>query len=444
MKQIDMESPVLAGVVRASERAIEQVVVGKIIARLIPFMFVLYIVAFLDRINVGFAALEMNQALGLSAEAFGMGAGLFFIGYMFCEVPSNLILARVGARRWIARIMITWGLIAMATAFIRGAHSFYALRLLLGMAEAGFFPGLILYLTYWFRARDQARAVALFMTATVLAGAIGGPISGALLGLKGMLGLAGWQWLFLLEGFPAIALGFTVLVYLPDGPADARWLTGEEREWLRGALSAESRERDRVGLHGMRELFREPVVWMLCALYFCHASSNYGIGMWLPQIIKGFGRLSSVQIGALYAIPSVAAAIGMVLIGRSSDRRGERRWHIALSAFTAALAFLLSAWLSNPALSLAAISLGAIGISGVLGPFWTLPPSFLGGTAAAAGIAFINSIGNVGGFAGPYAVGVLLQHTHSFSSGLLAIAGAMTFVGLVALAIRPATMHHAD
>lgn len=421
----------------AVESDLGPAVVRKLVRRLIPFMFILYIVAYLDRINVGFAALEMNRDVGLSPEAFGLGAGLFFIGYVLFEVPSNLIMARVGARRWIARIMVSWGVVAMAMIAVRGAHSFYFLRFLLGVAEAGFFPGIILYLTYWFPASEQARSVALFMTATALAGVIGGPVSGALLQMHGALGLAGWQWLFLIEGVPAVLLGFVVLLYLPDGPGEARWLTEAEREWLSGKLADERSARERDGVSELSRLFVNPQVGLLSLLYFTVVTGIYGITMWLPQVIKGFGHLSSFEVGVLSAIPFAAAAITMVLVGRSSDRHGERRWHLALSAFAGAIGFAISAWVRNPVVALAALSLGASGTTATLGPFWAMPASFLSGAAAAGGIALINSIGNLGGFVGPYAVGVLRQTTHSFSAALIALAAVLVIAGILGLLARP-------
>jgi ACS family tartrate transporter-like MFS transporter len=424
----------------ANESVHGRAVMRKLAQRLIPFLFVLYIVAYLDRINVGFAALEMNRDLGLGPEAFGLGAGLFFIGYVLFEVPSNLIMARVGARRWIARIMMSWGVVAMAMIAVRGARSFYFLRFVLGVAEAGFFPGIILYLTYWFPAREQAKAVALFMTAVALAGVIGGPLSGALLMMHGALGLAGWRWLFLLEGAPAVLLGIVVLLFLPDGPREARWLTADEREWLASELADDRSAREREGVSKFGGLFVNPAVWLLCLLYFAAVTGTYGITMWLPQIIKGFGHLSSFQVGILSAIPFAAAAIAMVLVGRSSDRRGERRWHLALSALVGAIGFVISAWARSPVVALAAISMGAMGTVALMGPFWAMPASFLSDAAAAGGIALINSVGNLGGFIGPYAVGLLSQTTHSFSAALIALAGALALAGVLGLMVRPPTV----
>lgn len=407
-------------------------VLARIRRRLLPFLFLLYIVAYLDRINVGFAALQMNHDLALGDAAFGLGAGLFFIGYFLFEIPSNLILERVGARAWIARIMISWGGVAMAMAVVRGAASFYLLRFLLGVAEAGFFPGIILYLTYWFPPREQARAIALFMTASALAGVIGGPLSGAILAAHGTLGLAGWQWLFIVEGLPSVILGIAAFFYLPNGPDDARWLGEEEKRRLAESLAlqqAHQREQTLIGgLTGAR-------VWLMALLYFTIVTGLYGMTMWLPQIVNGLGTLSNLEVGFISAVPFLAAAVAMVKIGQSSDRCGERRWHVALSAFAGAAGLILSARVHNSLLALTVLSLGAAGIWGAMGPFWSMPSEYLGGTAAAAGIALINSVGNLGGFAGPYVVGILRQAYHSFSGGLAAMALMLAAAGCIALAI---------
>jgi ACS family tartrate transporter-like MFS transporter len=406
---------------------------AKVTRRLIPFLFVLYIVAFLDRVNVGFAALQMKADLGFSDAVYGLGAGIFFIGYFVFEVPSNLILERVGPRWWIARIMISWGVISSCMMFVRGEAAFHALRFLLGVAEAGFFPGMILYLTYWFPAAERARAVALFMTATAMAGVVGAPISGALLEMDGIAGLAGWQWLFLLEGLPAVALGFVVLAVLTDRPEHARWLEPREREWLAALLAA---ERAAVaGRHGtgLWRAFAQRRVWSLCLLYFALILGIYGVSLWLPQIVAGLARMSELAVGLVTAIPYLVASVGMVLVGAHSDRSGERRWHIALPACLGALGLAASAGTDHPALALAGLSLAALGIWSALGPFWTLPPSFLAGSGAAAGIALINSVGNLGGFVGPYALGLLKQATGDFRAGLLLLALSLLVVATLAL-----------
>jgi MFS transporter, ACS family, tartrate transporter len=418
--------------VRDQPQAAGTATLARIRRRLLPFTFLLYIVAYLDRINVGFAALQMNRDLGLGDAAFGLGAGLFFIGYFLFEIPSNLILERVGARAWIARIMISWGVVAMAMAAVRGAASFNLLRFLLGVAEAGFFPGIILYLTYWFPAREQARAIALFMTASALAGVIGGPLSGALLAAGGLLGLAGWQWLFILEGLPSVILGVAVLFYLANGPQDARWLSEAEKRWLAESLARQS-ERERE--HRLIRALTGGRVWLLALLYFAIVTGLYGVGIWLPQIVKGLGTLNDLEVGFLSAIPFLAAAAAMVKVGQSSDRRGERRWHVALPAFAGAAGLLLSARVHNPVFALGALSLAAAGIWGAMGPFWSMPSEYLGGTAAAAGIALINSVGNLGGFVGPYVVGMVRQRSHSFGGGLAAMALMLAAGGCLALAV---------
>jgi len=404
--------------------------------RLIPFMFVLYVVAYLDRINVSFAALEMRRDLGFTDAVYGLGAGIFFIGYLLFEVPSNLIMHRVGARVWMARIMISWGIVSMATMLVRGAASFYLLRFLLGVAEAGFFPGMILYLTYWFPAAEQARAVARFMTATAMAGVVGGPISGTILAnLGGLGGLAGWQWLFLLEGVPAVAFGLAVLVYLTDRPEQAAWLAPDERTWLAERIGREQAERHERHRYRVAQALAHPRVWLLGLLYFALVCGLYGVSFWIPQIIEGFGGLGYLAVGMVSAVPYLAAAIGMVIVGARSDRRRERRWHLAGPAFVGAAGLLASASVTSPVGSLAALSLGALGVWSALGPFWARSTTFASGSAAAGAIALVNSVGNLGGFLGPYLVGLVKQRTHGFA-GLAVLAGGLVLAGVIALALR--------
>ena len=414
---------------------------AKVRRNLLPFLFVLYIIAYMDRINVGFASLQMNRDAGLSDTVFGLGAGLFFVGYFIFEIPSNLILARVGARVWIARIMITWGMVAIAMMFVRGAASFYALRFLLGAAEAGFFPGVILYLSWWFPEREQARAIALFMTATAVAGIVVGPISGALLMMHGVLGVKGWQWLFAMEGVPAILLGIIVVFWLPDRPDEASWLSPDERRALSDTLAAENAARARRTQHSLGAGLSDWRVWLLAAIYFGMVMGFYGVSLWLPQIVKGMHPGSDFTIGVIAAIPSLAAALCMVQVGRLSDRTGERRLILALALFAGALGLLLSALTHNPIVELAAIALSSAGISSALGPFWAIPNVFRGGAAAAGGIALINSLGNLGGFAGPTLMGYMKQATGGFAGGLGALAFALAAAGALALLLprsRPA------
>ncbi|HYB89631.1 MAG TPA: MFS transporter [Candidatus Binataceae bacterium] len=414
--------------------ALEASALATVRRNLLPFLFVLYIVAYLDRINVGFASLQMNRALGLSDAVFGFGAGLFFIGYFLFEIPSNLVLKRVGARRWIARIMVSWGLVAIAMMFVRGARSFYAMRFLLGIAEAGFFPGVIFYLTRWFPAREQARAIALFMTATAIAGVIAGPVSGALLTMHGTLGLAGWQWLFMMEGLPALGLGIIVALRLPDDPAQARWLSADERRALANLLSRENDASRRAKKLDLGEGLAHGRVWLLALIYFGLIAGNYGVILWLPQIVAGFRARSDFAIGMISTAPFIIGALAMVQVGRLSDRRGERRWHLAGSIFAGAAGLIAAAAARNPAFEFAAICLAAAGIFSALGPFWAIPPAFLEGTAAAGGIALINSLGNLGGFVGPYVVGIVRQATGGFAGGLAVLA--FSLVCSAALATR--------
>jgi ACS family tartrate transporter-like MFS transporter len=419
----------------ASNSAPAEAALARVRRKLLPFLFVLYIIAYMDRINVGFASLRMNQDLGLSDAVFGMGAGLFFIGYFIFEIPSNLILARVGARTWIARIMVTWGIAAIAMMYVRGERSFYAMRFLLGAAEAGFFPGVILYLGWWFPAREQARAIALFMTATAIAGVVVGPISGALLTMHGIGGIKGWQWLFAMEGLPAIALGIAVLFFLPDGPEQARWLPPEERAALCAVLEAERSELDPTARHSLRAGLSDRRVWLLAAIYFGMVMGFYGVNMWLPQIVKGLNPGGDFAIGVVAAIPSLIAAICMVRVGRASDLSGERRRFLVLSLTAGAAGLLLSAMTGNAYVEMIAISISFAGISSALGPFWTIPNAFLGGAAAAGGIALINSLGNLGGFAGPTLMGYMKQATGGFAGGLAALALGLAAAALAAMLV---------
>ena len=412
--------------------------VAKATRRLIPFLCLCYAVNFLDRVNVGFAALAMNEDLGFTPSIFGAGAGIFFVGYILFEIPSNLALQRFGARIWIARIMISWGVVAAAMALVNSETGFYAMRFLLGVAEAGFFPGIILYLTYWFPARERARIVSLFMTAVPLATVVGGPVSGALLELHGLGGLKGWQWLFIIEALPAVLLGFVALRFLTDRPEQADWLTKSERQALAATLAAEAEATREVGYAGLGQALTRPRVLVLGLLYFCIAFGLYGIGFWMPQLIQTFG-LTPLKIGFLTAIPYLFAAIAMVIWGWHSDRTGERTWHVALPLLLAAFAFAWSASTLPLGLTMVALTLATIGIYAVVGTFWSLPTAILTGTGAAAGIALVNSLGNLGGFAGPFIVGVIKQATGSFTAALLSLAGALLLGALIALLFGYAT-----
>lgn len=421
----------------------EQTIIPKLTRRIVPFLILCYFVAYLDRVNVGFAALQMNDALGLSSVAYGFGAGIFFFSYFVFEVPSNLALERFGARKWIARIMLSWGVLSGAMAFIPwiGRHtglgneySFYLVRILLGAAEAGFFPGIIFYLTLWFPAVYRARIVGYFMAAIPLSSVIGAPVSGFLLYLHGGLGLAGWQWLFIVEALPAIVLAFVVFFYLTDRPADAAWLTPAERDWLQARLDAEQQARVTAHEIGVGQALVDPRVLALAVVYFGAVATNYGTAYWLPQIVKAFG-LSNLQTGLVAALPYIVGTIGMVWYGRHSDRYMERKGHAAVALAIAAGGIGASALLDDPILKMTALSVGAFGVFAVLPVFWTFPTAFLSGAAAAAGIAVINSIGNLAGFAGPFAMGWLRDATGSFSAGLLAIAACAVVAMLVVLVL---------
>jgi ACS family tartrate transporter-like MFS transporter len=387
--------------------------------RLIPFLFLLYIVAYLDRINVGFAALQMNQALGFSGATYGFGAGIFFVSYTLFEVPSNLIMVRVGARIWIARIMISWGIVSSAMMFVRGAGGFYTLRFLLGLAEAGFFPGLIFYLTRWFPARERARAVAAFMTATLIAGVVGGPVSGALLSMHGAAGLQGWQWLFLLEGIPAVALGFVVLRILPDRPDEAVWLTPAEGAALDARLRADEGTGQVETTGGALLSVR---TWLLAVVYFTIPVTLYSVGFWLPQMLKSASGAGNFVVGLLSAVPYACGAVAMVLAGRHSDRTGERRWHVLMAALVCAAGLAMSTLSPGVAWSVCTLSVAMIGLASMFGPFWALTTSATRGVGAAAAIALVNSVGNTGGFVGPYLLGAISDATHSFNAGMIVIA----------------------
>jgi MFS transporter, ACS family, tartrate transporter len=410
----------------------------KVAWRLIPFMGVLYFLAFVDRVNIGFAALTMNADLGLTPSMFGFASGIFFIGYVLFEVPSNIIMERVGARLWIARIMITWGLLSAGTAFVSTPNSLYVLRFLLGVAEAGFFPGMILYLTYWFPAATRARIVSTFMVALPISTVIGSPVSTAMLSLNAF-GLHGWQLMFLAEGIPAVLFGVAVLAVLRDGPTKAAWLTDEERNWLQSELAA---ERAALGTasHSSLTALRNLRVWLLGLVYFGMLVGTYGIGFWLPQIVQKLGNLSNFEVGLTTALPYAAAAATMYLWGRHSDHARERTWHVALATFVGALGFVLSAyWSDTPALAFAALFLSVMGCYSALPVFWTLPTSMFAGSAAAAGIALVNSIGNNGGFFGPTLVGFVRDATGSFTAALWTLAAFVTASGLLVLALAPRT-----
>lgn len=422
---------------------IEGRAVAKIAWRFVPFLGLCYFVAYLDRVNVGFAKLTMDADLGLSDTMFGFGAGVFFLAYFLFEVPSNLLLDRVGARRWIARIMFSWGLVSGAMAFIpaiakatglSGEHTFYLLRVLLGFAEAGFFPGIVFFLTLWFPAAFRARMIGYFMAAIPLSSALGSPVSASLLGLDGALGFKGWQWLFIAEAAPALILAIVTFFYLTDRPADAHWLEPDEREALVERLAAEDQVRAHVSPASALKSLYDPRVLAASLIYFGVVAALYGVGFWLPSIVKGFG-VSIAATGWIAAIPYVVGFVGMVLWGMSSDSRMERLGHLSIALAIAAIGIGASALLDDPLLKMVALTFGAFGVFAALPIFWTLPTAILSGATAAAGIAAINSIGNLSGYFGPFVVGWIKDATGSFAWGLAAIAACAAVSLVIALAL---------
>ena len=420
----------------ASNR-LESAVVSRLMWRLMPFLFLLYIVAYLDRINVSFAFLQMRGELGLSDRAYGRAAGMFFAGYFFFQLPSNLVLEKFGVRKWISGLMIVWGVISCLMIFIRGPISFYGMRFLLGAAEAGFFPGMILYMKRWFPANARARAVAWFMTANPLAGIVGSPISGALLGLSGK-GLSGWQWMFLMEGVPAILLGVSVFWALSDSPREASWLKGEEREWLLERLALEQQAESALKKENLWQVLISPRIWMLSMVYFGVSTTMYGLTLWLPSVIQSLSKLSYFVTGIVSALPFVVTAVVMVVVGMLSDRSGERRWHTAIPAFAGAAAVAGAAYGRSAVVVVACIALGMAFAEAMVGPFWAMATSRMAGLSAAAGIAVINSLANLGGYFGPDIIGFFRKLNGGFRGGLLAIGATLALSGTIALIVgRP-------
>ncbi|MBR1222799.1 MFS transporter [Bradyrhizobium sp. U87765 SZCCT0131] len=416
------------------DNRLERRVMRKVSWRIVPFVMLLYFVAYIDRVNIGFAALTMNKDLGFTSAVFGFGAGIFFWGYFLFEVPSNILLDKVGARIWIARVMITWGLVSGAMAFVWSPASFYALRFLLGAAEAGFFPGIILYLSYWFPARRRAAVTSLFMAAAPLSVVLGSPVSSALLEMHGLGGLRGWQWLFIIEALPAVLLGFVVLAFMTDRPEKAHWLGDDERAWLVHAMAAE-----RAGAVGASHgsIWRglaDIRVLALALVYFGTSAGLYTLGIWAPQIIKSFG-LSNLEVGLLNAVPPTVAVVAMYLWSWHSDRTAERTWHVVLPCLVAAFGLLLAGVSGTVLAVVAALTLVNVGISAAKPPLWSMPTLFLAGPAAATGIATINSIGNLGGFAGPAMIGWIKDQTGSYAGGLYFVGGLLMLSAVLTLVL---------
>ncbi|CQJ65993.1 putative membrane transport protein [Yersinia intermedia] len=431
MSESPTEQLVIPNVVPAENHAYR-----KAAWHILPLLMLCYVVAYLDRVNVGFAKLQMADDLQFSEAVYGFGAGIFFIACFFLEIPSNLMLHRVGARLWIARIMITWGIISAGMAFVTTPMSFYVMRCLLGIAEAGFYPGVILYLSYWFPTNRRGRMYALFATAVPLSGVIGAPLSGWIMGaFNGLHGFAGWQWMFILEGIPSVLIGILVIFKLTDRISHAKWLTDEEKKILQANIDSDTQHHVHSSL---KEIFLQPRVWLLTLIYFCLIAGFYTIGFWLPTLIKDSGVKDVLSIGLLSAIPYGAAALTMIVVSRSADRWRERRWHLALTATLGGIGMIISASFSdNIVIAMMGLTLGAMGALSTLPLFWSLPTAFLGGTAAAAGIALINSWGNLAGFAAPYMMGYLKDLTQSTTTGMLIIS-TMLFIGAALVFLVPA------
>lgn len=423
---------------RTAQPAIEaRTLYARVTRRIVPYLFLLYIVAYIDRVNVGFAAIDMKRQLGFSDTVYGTGAAIFFLGYAFFDMPSSMMIPRVGTRLWIARIMISWGFIAALMAFVHTPVSFYLMRFLLGVGEAGFVPGMLLCLANWFPSHTRARAVAKFMTATSLAGVVGGPLSSALLRLDGLAGLSGWQWLFVAEGVPTILLGISVLFLLDDGPSQARWLQPDERQWLVEELEADRIRYGATHHHSFTDAFRLPIIWLLIFVYVTVQIGVYVINLWMPLMLSSLSAsLDSSRIASISTITYLLAAISTVIVGWTSDRWNERSFHIAGCMLVAATGFAMAGTAKSMPLALCGFSLTAMGMFSAMGPFWALMTRNVTGSAAAAGIALVTSLGALGGFTGPYITGRLRDATHSFSGALYIIAMLFLAASIVSVATK--------
>jgi ACS family tartrate transporter-like MFS transporter len=419
---------------------IETRTIRKVRTRIIPLIFVLMVISFLDRINIGFAALTMNRELAITSQQFGFLSGIFFFGYFIFEIPSNLLLHKIGARIWIARILISWGIVAMLTGFVQTTLHLYVVRFLLGVAEAGYFPGILLYLTYWFRQRQLGHSIALFLTALPVASIVGAPLSGVILDHAHWFGVSSWRWLLILEGMPAIVGGILTYFLLPDRPAEAKFLTAEERNWITAELARE--EQQKVARRGITvgQALTHMRVWHLTAIYFTAMVGQYAMTFWMPQFIKAISsKYSNTTVGVLVMVPYLVALATMILVGRSSDRSLERRYHAAIPLMIGAISLVFTTAAGSVFFSVALWCLVASGIDSLFGPFWSLPNEFLTGFSAAAGIAFINSIGNLGGFVGPYAIGVINKRTGSFRGGLVFAGVSLLTSAMLLVALRKRT-----
>lgn len=411
----------------------------RITRRLMPFLICLFVIAFIDRVNVSYAALEMTKDLRFDPEVLGFGAGIFFLGYFLLEIPGTLLVENWSARLWLARIIISWGVLAVLTGFIQNSTHFYIARFVLGAAEAGFFPGVIIYLSHWFRPRDRAKAVAMFMAAIPVSNIFGAPVSGLILGVN-WLGLAGWRWVFILEGAPALVFGVVTIFYLTDRPRDAKWLTAEEREWITNELEREKGERKAERTYTVWEALRHRNVLLLALAYFCSVTSAYGFNFWMPTIVKGLSGLSNLAVTSVAALPYCAGLAAMLFVGWRSDRTGERRWHTAASLLAVSLGLLLSALMNaRAALAIAMFCLAGAGLYSYLPGFWALPSAFLTESAAAVAVGLINSVGNLGGFVGSYVVGYLTKTTGSFYAGIIYLSLSALASACLILCVRHST-----
>jgi len=417
--------------------SVESRTIRKLQIRIIPFLFLLYVVAYLDRINIGFAALTMNKELAITSQQFGFLAGIFFFGYFLFEIPSNLLLHKIGARIWMARILITWGIVAMSTGFVHNVHQLYVLRFLLGLAEAGSYPGIVLYLTYWFRRREQAQAIALVIIGLPVASILGGPVSGLILDHVHWLGVSSWRWLLILEGVPAVVSGVLIYLWLPNRPTEAKFLTPAEKDWLMGELARERERKLEQHRISLAKTFTYLRVWHLLWIQFTFLIGLYSLTFWGPLVIKSLcSYYSNTVVGSLAVIPQFVGLTSMVLVSRSSDRRLERRYHAAIPALIGGISWFLLGTTTSPVVSILLLSFIAAGAYSITGPFWSLPCEFLTGYAAASGIAFINSMGNLGGFAGPYAVGLIKDKIGSLYWGF-AFVGTSMLVSALFLVLLP-------
>jgi D-galactonate transporter len=414
----------------------ENAVFRKVVLRIVPFLMLCYVVSYLDRVNVGFAKLQMSSDLGFSEAAFGLGAGLFFIGYFIFEVPSNVLLQKVGAKIWIARIMITWGLVSGAFMFVNSEATFYILRFLLGVAEAGFYPGVILYCTYWFPSQRRAKVIAMFMSAIPVAGIFGNPLSGWIMNtFDGLSGLEGWQWMFVIEAIPALIIGVVTLFYLDNSVRSATWLDESEKQVIERAIREDSAHKENHG--PVWAAFKDPKVWLMCGIYFCFVMGQYALTFWMPTFVKSTGIDNALTIGVLSAIPYVVALVAMNAFGWSADKRRERRWHLVIPALLGTVGFCFTAlWSGSTVLSLVALSVAAAGVLTCAPLFWSLPTSFLGGAAAAAGIAVINSVGNLAGFVSPYMIGSIKDATGSIHLPMYVLAVVLAIGAAAVLTTR--------